>query len=84
MRPWDMAGCNQPTITGAAFVHLKGAHTLDMAGCDQPTITNATLSYLADIKDLTLRGCSQFTSEAIADLCAHGEDVKGPMYSWQI
>ena len=78
VRKLNMYGCNQPTITDAAFVHLKGIHTLDMWGCRQSTITDTALSHLAGIKGLTLYGCNQFTSEAITSLRAYGANVKGP------
>ena len=36
-----MHGCDQDTITDAAFVHLAGVHTLHMSECTQDTITDA-------------------------------------------
>ena len=74
----NMWGCDQLTITDAAFAHLKGIHTLDMGFCNQPSISDAALSHLAGIKDLALYGCNQFTSEAIANLRGHGADGHGP------
>ena len=43
----DMNGCNQ--ITNAAFLHLRGIHTLNMSGCNQITITDAAFVNLSVI-----------------------------------
>jgi hypothetical protein len=37
----DMSGCDQASITDAAFAHLRGIHTLNMSRCWQDTITDA-------------------------------------------
>jgi hypothetical protein len=58
-----------PQFTDAAFVHLKGIHTLLMWICDQPTITDAALAHLKGIKCLVLVGCSiPFTEAGLAHL----------------
>ena len=44
-----MSSCNQVGITDAAFVHLKGIHTLDMSWCDQVGITRAVRDHLLKI-----------------------------------
>ena len=51
----------QHAITDAAFVHLKGIHTLTMWGCNQPTITNAAFIHLKGIQTLDMGGCNQPT-----------------------
>jgi hypothetical protein len=56
-----MSKCTQKSITDAAFVHLKGIHTLDMSGCTQDTITDAALMQLQGITKLNLIGCHQIT-----------------------
>jgi hypothetical protein len=53
-----MCECMQPAITDAAFVHLRGIHTLVMDYCSQATITGATFSSLQGISMLAVRGCS--------------------------
>ena len=53
-----MRGCKQPTITDAAFSHLKGVHTLDMGRCTQITITGAAFEHLQGPISLSIRGCS--------------------------
>ena len=45
-----MGGCNQATITDAAFVHVRGLQTLYMRCCDQATITDAALCICAGSK----------------------------------
>ena len=35
----NLSGCDQATITDAAFAHLAGIHTPYMIGCSQATIT---------------------------------------------
>jgi hypothetical protein len=42
-----MTECNQPEITDAAFVHLRGIHTLSMYECNQDTITGAASENLS-------------------------------------
>jgi len=39
-----MAWCRG--VTDAAFVHLRGIHTLDMSSCSQRTITDAAFAHL--------------------------------------
>jgi hypothetical protein len=65
-----MYGCNQPTITNNAFVHLKGIKELDMGCCRQHTITDATFIHLAGIHTLNITGCRQpgFTDNAFVHL----------------
>ena len=54
-----MGSCDQPAITDAAFVHLRGIRTLVIDGCTQVTITGATFSSLAGIEALCLYTCSE-------------------------
>ena len=62
-----MGHCTQ--LTGAAFAHLKGIHTLFMDYCYQPTITDAALAHLKGIKCLALYDCSiPFTEVGLAHL----------------
>ena len=56
-----MDGCDQPTITDAAFLYLKGIHSLSMKGCSQHTITDAAFAHLQGIHTLYMFGCSQPT-----------------------
>ena len=42
-----MSGCNQPTITDAAFENLIGIRTLNMSLCSQTTITDEGFANLA-------------------------------------
>ena len=58
-----MMQCTQPTITDAAFKHLRGIHTLVMEYCSQATITGATLCFL---KGASLIGMSNCSNGAIA------------------
>ena len=53
-----MSGCK--SITNAAFVHLKGIHTLDMNG-SRSTITDAAFSHLQGIHTLNMAWCYQST-----------------------
>jgi hypothetical protein len=50
-----MRGC--AGITDAAFVHLRGIHTLDIMHCAQATLTEAALAHLAGIAELNVYGC---------------------------
>jgi hypothetical protein len=59
LRELNMAGCSD--VTDAAFVHLRGIHTLDMSCCNQPTITDAAFPHLAGIQRLSIFGCDQAT-----------------------
>jgi hypothetical protein len=61
-----MVGCNQPTISDAAFAHLAGIHTLWMNGCNQDTITGATFERLRGIPSLHARGCPAIRDAARA------------------
>ena len=63
-----MSWCNQATITDAAFVHLKGIHTLDMSACPQATITDAAFAHLKGIHSLNLFHCDQLTSAVFSFL----------------
>ena len=67
-----MLDCDQPTITDAAFVHLRGIRTLVLDECSQATITGASFSSLAGIEALCLEGCS---AEAVAAARALGLPV---------
>ena len=48
-------------VTDAAFVHLRGIHTLDMSYCNQETITDAAFVHLRGIHTLSMRFCIQET-----------------------
>jgi hypothetical protein len=50
-----------PFVTDAAFVHLKGIHTLDMSHCNQETITDAAFKHLKGIHTLNMSHCTQHT-----------------------
>ena len=50
--------CRQPAITDAAFVHLRGVHTLVIEGCNPDTITGTTLAHLKSIHALGMYNCS--------------------------
>ena len=43
----------------AAFVHLKGIHTLLMWQCWQPDLTDAALAHLRGIHSLAMENCDQ-------------------------
>ena len=60
----NMRNCNQ--ITYAAFVHLKGIHTLNMARCDR--ITDAAFEHLKGIKVLDMSECDKITDAAFVHL----------------
>ena len=49
--------CNR--VTDAAFVHLRGIHTLYMYACNQATITDAAFVHLCGIQSLSMSGCTQ-------------------------
>ncbi len=55
----DMRGCKM--VTDAAFVHLRGIHTLYMEECNQVTITDAAFVNLRGIHTLGMGGCNQAT-----------------------
>ena len=59
LRELNMADCRD--VTDAAFVHLRGIHTLDMSWCDQATITDAAFAHLVGIQSLNMQGCEQAT-----------------------
>jgi hypothetical protein len=48
-----MSGCDQETITDAAFVHLAGINALYMSDCSQATITNKAFLCLKDVPKLS-------------------------------
>ena len=64
----NMWGCN--AVTDAAFVHLRGIHTLDISWCNQRTITDAAFVFLRGIHKLNIQGCNQatITPAAVANL----------------
>ena len=67
IRVLNMGFC--PQFTNAAFVHLKGIHTLLMWHCNQPTITGTALAHLKGIKCLVLWFCRiPFTEVGLAHL----------------
>ena len=64
-----MSECTQ--ITDAAFVYLRGIHTLNMTGCKQATITDAAFVHLRGIHTLEIYGCSYLARKAAASLSRH-------------
>ncbi len=52
-----MGGNGQSAITDAAFVHLRGIHTLEVMFCKQLTITGATFAHLGGISVLNMFEC---------------------------
>ena len=55
-------------VTGAAFAHLAGIHTLTMSWCNQLTITDGAFAHLRGIHTLHMGGCDQVTDAAFAHL----------------
>jgi len=60
----NMNYCKQ--ITDAAFIHLKGIHTLNLRGCNQ--ITDSAFVHLDGIKELDIGDCNQITDAAFVYL----------------
>jgi hypothetical protein len=58
----NMSYCNR--VTDAAFVHLKGIHTLRMFSCYQKMITDAAFEHIQGIHSLNISGCNQITDAA--------------------
>ena len=56
------------SVTDAAFVYLRGIHTLDMIGCNQATITDSAFIHLRGIHTLYISGCNQATDSAFIHL----------------
>jgi len=52
-----MWACDQPAISDAASVHLRGIHTLVIEYCPQATITGATFVHLQGIQAMGMRSC---------------------------
>ena len=50
---------DRPAIGDAAFVHLRGIHTLDMGNCCNLSITDAAFVHLRGIHTLKMSGCFQ-------------------------
>jgi hypothetical protein len=55
----DLSMC--VNFTDAAFIHLRGIHTLNMSYCRQATITNAAFVHLRGIHTLYMSYCDQLT-----------------------
>ena len=55
-------------VTDAAFVHLRGIHTLTMIDCKQAGITDAAFAHLRGIHKLDMRQCNQEGGIATLDL----------------
>ena len=55
-------------ITDAAFMHLRGIHTLNMSLCFQDSITDAAFVHLRGIHTLDMRNCNQITDAAFVHL----------------
>ena len=60
-----MYGCNQATITDAAFIHLKGIEELSINGCDQSSITGATFHFLYGIQEFHAYDCCDAVIDAV-------------------
>ena len=67
-----MSSCKE--ITNAAFVHLRGIHTLDMTNC---THLHAALVHIVGIRKLDIAGCPKLTDAALAPLKARGAIIRG-------
>jgi hypothetical protein len=52
-------GCDQATLTDAAFVHLRGIQLLNMSSCRQ--LTDAAFAHLRGIHTLYMQWCDQST-----------------------
>ena len=61
-----MDWCNN--VTDAAFVHLRGIHTLNMSESNQSTITDAAFVHLRWIHTLKILGVSPAAKAAAAAL----------------
>jgi len=48
-------------VTDAAFIYLRGIHTLFISGCNQATITDAAFIHLRGIHTLDMSCCNQAT-----------------------
>ena len=59
LRELYMACCGD--VTDAAFLRLRGVHTLDMSGCNQVAITDAAFAHLVGIQRLSIWACRQAT-----------------------
>ena len=55
---WDVQ-TGSVAVTDAAFVHLRGIHTLGINRCDQLTITDAAFAHLQGIYILGINRCNQ-------------------------
>ena len=69
----DIDGCTM--VTYAAFIHLRGIHTLNMSGCNQETITDAAFIHLRGIHTLFIGGCNQETITDAAFIHLRGIDT---------
>jgi hypothetical protein len=61
-----MWGCL--SVTDAAFVHLRGIHTLNMFSCYQDAITDAAFRHLRGIHTIVMTNCTQLTDAAFVHL----------------
>ena len=60
--------CDQPAISDAAIVHLRGIHTLVMNHCNQATLTGAGFAHLQGIHALGMFKCRAYLVAAARDL----------------
>ncbi len=63
LRELYMAHCLD--VTDAAFVSLRGIHTLDMCFCYQSTITDAAFAHLAGIQRLCIGAATRPPSQTL-------------------
>ena len=56
---FNMSVCFQ--FTDAAFINLRGIHTLYMRYCSRPAITDAAFAHLRGIHTLVMHHCRQNT-----------------------
>ncbi len=70
-----MSFCHQ--LTDAAFVHLRGIHTLYMWNCNQPAITDAAFVHLRGIHTLVIGSCRQATITGATFACLQGVTALG-------
>ena len=84
LRVLNMRHCKQPSITGAAFAHLRSLHTLHMDGCTQ--LGDAALARLVapgdgsggSLRVLTMRSVKGVTDAGLQPLRAlHTLDMQG-------
>ena len=78
----NMMSCSG--VTDAAFVHLRGIHTLNMSRCNQATIMDAAFVHLRGIQSLNMFCCNQATITDAAFVHLRGIQVLDMAYCRQI